>query len=189
MTTPWVVMVSVLAVYSLALGTLVLGLLRRVVFVLDRAEARLREPLHVRPPGLEPGVRIPAFEGYDEKGHRFDQTNLFGRRSLVVFLSPDCKPCRDLASHLAAAEEVGAEVIAVVSDSPEGRAFAAQLTVPVVYQADHEVSRAFGTNATPHAFAIDQRGVVVGAGTANDARGLLDIGANLIGRGEASDSA
>jgi thiol-disulfide isomerase/thioredoxin len=186
LTALWIV-VSVLWAYSLALGVLVLGLIRRIGTVLDRAEMRLREPLHVRPPGLEPGMRIPAFEGYDETGARFDHTRLFGRQSLVVFLSPDCPPCRSLAPEIGVIEPEMADVFVVMADSQEGRAFAEQLSVPVVYQTNREISDAFGTNATPHVFAINERGVVVGAGSANDARGLMDIGSTLIGGGEISN--
>jgi hypothetical protein len=182
MTTPWVVVVSVLCAYSLLLGGLVLGLLRRIVLVLDRAEARLREPLHVQPPGLAIGSTLPPFQGYDVEGNPFDQTELFGQPCLVVFLSPDCQPCRALAAELQAIEQGMPAIFAVISDSPEGRAFAGRLSVAIIYQADHEISYAFGTNATPHVFAIDERGVVVGAGTANDVRGLRDISANLLQR-------
>lgn len=180
MTTPWMVIVSVLCGYSLLLGVLVLGLFRRVVSVLDRTEARLRGPVHVQPPGLAPGSVVPPFEGYDAAGERFDHQKLLGRRSLVVFLSPDCRPCHALAAEFAAAgDALAGDILAVVSDSAEGREFAAQLSVQVVFQPDHEIAHAFGTDATPHVFAIDERGVVVTSGTANDAEGLRDLAASL----------
>lgn len=188
MSSGWIAAFVALWVIVLVLGLALLGVLRRIGNVLERAEAGLSGAL--RPPGLEPGSPVPAFEGIDDDGATFGPVDLYGRRSLLVFLSADCPPCRLLADELrkVGADHLGAEAIVVVDDSPPGREFAAGLPLRVVYQQARGISAAFQSTATPHAFAIDERGVVVDADAPNTLAVLALLAGQLQKGGDTADS-
>ena len=78
---------------------ILVGLLRQLGLI----QARLGPEAGalITPEGLGRGTEAPDFEGVElfTKEHIRLQ-DFRGRRVLLVFLSPTCVPCRDLAPHL-----------------------------------------------------------------------------------------
>jgi thiol-disulfide isomerase/thioredoxin len=181
--TPWIVVMGVESAALVLLALLVIGLLRRVTFVLEQAESHLGElatAASVSPAGgLAPGELVPPAAAVRQSGAPFDTQELVGEPSLVLFLSSTCAPCKELSRQLrrraAAAETVGARLLVVVRDEHEAHSL--ELAgVELVYQPDFALSRAFETSATPHAFAIDAEGIVVGSSTPNTLGRLRELG-------------
>jgi peroxiredoxin len=168
----WVVAFVVLWLVVLVEAVLLLGTLRRISPILEQAESRLLAPdaLDFKPGGLPPGTPVPEFSVTGATGGQVTRDDLLGESTILLFLSSDCPPCRLLSTELAdleTAAQLGVRVVAVVDSEEKGGRFAERLTRSgiVIYQSDRELSSAFASSATPHAFGINADGVVVGSGT------------------------
>ena len=158
MTGPWLAAFVVLWVLVLLLAVLVLGVLRRVVPVLDRLERGQAQAAGGF--GLPVGSELPGFEARDREGGAVTG-DAIPRPGIVLFLDPECRPCRKLADELrsAAANLSRVPLAFVAPDTGAGR----QLVPPaglVLLQTGQAISRAFQTSITPHAFLIDANGRV-----------------------------
>jgi peroxiredoxin len=115
--------------------------------------------------GLKAGTPAPAFRLPRVGGGELSPSDFLGRPLLLVFSDPLCGPCQDLAPKL---EELhrrsGALQVAMVSrreeDLNRDKIAELGLTFPVALQRHWEVSRAYGTFATPAGYRIDERGVI-----------------------------
>jgi hypothetical protein len=155
MTGPWLVAFVVLWALVLLLGVLVLGVLRRVAPILDRLEEQQQT---VPGFGLPAGTRVPAFEARDREGKAVD-ADAIPRPGIVLFLEPGCRPCEKLVKELrsGAVKLDGVPLVFVAPDTDEGR----ELVPPIgllMLQTGRDISRAFQTSVTPHAFLIDADG-------------------------------
>ena len=181
MSAPWIVAFGVLAALVAVVTFVLLGVLRRCLPLLEQADALLRDgaapPI---PVGLTAGTRVPDFRVVDPgSGAAFGISDLNGRRSIVLFLGPSCPACRTLLTELEAAESLSlrCELIVVDDASPEGLRFPASAPFRVVYQDHGELSSVFETDWTPHAFAIDERGVVAAVAAPNTLAQLVQFAA------------
>jgi hypothetical protein len=161
MSGPWIAGFVALWIATILLGTLVIGLLRRVNNVLETAERRVASASGG--PGIggaAPGTTIGAFEA-DLGGITVSSHDLFP--GVFLFLSTPCALCLELAPQLGSfgREVDDVPVYVVLEDTPEGREFPVPPEVPVLYQRKRAVSDAFETHATPQAFAVDAKGTVV----------------------------
>lgn len=176
MSTPW--LIAFLALWAVVLieGMLVLGTFRRVAVVLEAAEGRLRELPAPGPGGLPIGAAVPPFAASTANGSAFSDADLRGKISLVLFLSSGCPPCGVLADELSDAEAIpGTRLLVVLNDRSECLELGLSSALPIAYQRNGEVSRAFQTTATPHAFLVDSRGVILASGTPNSRKALRDL--------------
>jgi hypothetical protein len=142
----------------------VLGLLRRVTTVLEAAEAAVAGALDVpRAEGAAPGTRIPPFEVTTDGGRSVESTELLREGGVLVLMEAGCEPCRQLARELDGVGERidGVPLHVVVEDTPAGRELPLPPGLSVLYQRDGAVSQAFGSRATPLAFALDPTGTVL----------------------------
>jgi hypothetical protein len=179
MSAAWIVAYVALASVVILLAVLVLGTLRRITAVLERAELTLTSATP-RPGGLEPCEDVPDFAAVTASGERFTAEALDGRSSLVVLVDQDCPPCRRLLDELAteAVEELP-DLYVVFGDRvlhsgvPEVAVASA-----VLVQVDGSVSRAFRSSSTPHTFALQGRRVVAAA-TPNTVEGLRHLALRL----------
>jgi peroxiredoxin len=155
MTGPWLAAFVVLWVLVLLLAVLVLGLLRRVLPLLDHLEARRPAAPEL---GLSAGTSVPAFEARDRAGKAVGADDV-PRPGIVLFLEPDCRPCEKLAKQVRTdADRLdGVPLVFVTSDTEEGRALAPTSGLTML-QTGHAVSHAFQTSITPHAFLVDRDG-------------------------------
>jgi thiol-disulfide isomerase/thioredoxin len=144
--------------------------------VLEAAEARLQALPEYGPGGLPIGAQIPPFEATTADGAPFTEADLRGRTSLVLFLSSGCSPCRTLADDLNGnTDALGPDLLVVLNDPSELLELGLADEIPILYQPDSVVSRAFDTTATPHAFVVDHQGVVTASGTPNSLRQLRQL--------------
>ena len=118
--------------------------------------------------GLAAGTTAPAFALPDLDGNERSLSEFRGRRVLIVFTDPTCKPCDKLASQLVAVYEKHRgnelDVVAVSrGDLESNRAKAAQhgFEFPVLLQKGWRVSKQYGIFATPVAYLVDERGVIM----------------------------
>lgn len=179
MSSAWVVAYALLSVVVILLAVLVLGTLRRISTVLERAELVLSSP-GSRPGGLEAGAVVPDFEAVSAEGVPFTAADLENRQSLVVLVDRDCPPCRQLLGELGEERPTDLPELLVVfgervlhngvPDVPGATA--------VLVQVDGSVSRAFESGSTPHTFALDGRRVVA-SGTPNTIEGLRHLALRL----------
>ena len=110
-----------------------------------------------------PSFRLPLVNG---EGGELALEEFQGRRLLLVFSDPDCGPCAELAPDLEAfhSEQREIQLLMISRRDPEAnRRKVAELglTFPVVLQRHWEISMLYGMFATPIAYSIDDRGVLV----------------------------
>jgi thiol-disulfide isomerase/thioredoxin len=167
MSTAWVIVVCALWAFVVLLALLVIGVLQRISPLLELVIARLT--LLAEPPGLDPGTVVPTIEGLNGQAPGFP--------AVVLFLRGECGPCHALVQDLRESRQVDFDVpvIAVVDDSPPGRALVEGVPLNVLYQRNEEVSRLFKTAATPHAFAVGSDGRIVERLVPNSAARLREL--------------
>jgi peroxiredoxin len=187
---PWIAAFTALCVMVVVLALIVLGTLRGISTVLAQVEEQIRRcPL--QPQGLSSGTPVPNLEAERPDGSKFTTSDLRSAPSVVLFLSSSCRPCHALATELSSnrIELYGARLFVVLNDWSDAEDLDLNLdgSVEILYQVEGSVSHAFGSNATPHAFAIDAEGRVVSQGTPNSLTRLKAL-ARSIGEGGVNES-
>lgn len=117
--------------------------------------------------GLKPGTPAPPFELPEVRGGTVALAAHRGRKVLLVFSDPDCRPCEQLAPHLVRLHEEhrdnGLDLLLVGRGDPEENRRKARehgFEFPVLLQRRWEISRQYGIFATPVGFLIDENGVI-----------------------------
>jgi peroxiredoxin len=118
--------------------------------------------------GLTAGTPAPAFALPDLAGNEHSLAEFRGRRMLLMFMDPSCRPCDELAPELVALHEEhrlnGREIVLISrGDLEANRAKAQELGfsfLPVLLQKGWRVSKDYGMFATPIAYLIDEAGVI-----------------------------
>ena len=189
MSAPWVIAFLGLWAVVLLEGALVLGTFRRVSIALETAEDRLQELPVPGPGGLRIGAKVPRFVASRADGRDFTDEDLRGAISLVLFLASGCAPCRTLAADLNQnPDEVYTRLLVILSGETEFIDLGLNEAVPVVYQRDGAMARAFETSATPHAFLVDHDCTVIASGTPNSIAGLRRLNQDDVKGGDHSRS-
>jgi peroxiredoxin len=181
MTTPWIVAFAAQWVFVLLVGLIVLGTFRRVTPLLERSEGVIASAARqIAIGGLAPGSAVPDFAVESVGGARFSRDDLLGRETTVVlFLGSGCRACERLVDDLEhdRVPDIGAQVVIVSGAPTEAHRLAIARNVEVLVDDHHELSHAFESAVTPHAFVVNGHGVVAGSGTPNEweeLRSLLD---------------
>ncbi len=181
MSAPWITGFAALAVLVVFLAVLVLGLLRRIAPVLERAERVARAGSDVDPQeiigGLPIGAQMPRFAVLDADG----EPRLVGgdREGLRIYLlvEPECAFCETLVEDLAAPEEpLPAPITLISTANDDGMAFVSRITDPLItllFQ-NGEASSSLRTTATPYAFVV-MNGLVVNRGHPNRLNALIEL--------------
>jgi peroxiredoxin len=116
--------------------------------------------------GLKAGTPAPDFHlpRLDGQGD-LSLSDFRGRRVLVVFSSPECEPCNQLAPKLERFHRRRPDVEVIMiskGEFEENRAKVKHgLSFPVVLQQGWTISRSYAIFATPAAYLIDRQGVIV----------------------------
>ena len=181
----WIALVLVLWIVVLVLAVMVVGILRRVAPLLERVGDASSLPSPFAPLGLPPGSRLPAFHARTLNNERFTADELLGRTAIVLFLDGNCSACRMLEDDMwqSGIVEVDTHLYIVVSDESEALRLTG-LEATILLQRDNAVTRAFASNATPHAFGVSADGFVLANETPNTAAGLRRIAEQLEEGGE-----
>jgi peroxiredoxin len=108
-----------------------------------------------------PDFRLPRLDGRGE----FSLAKLRGQRVLIIFSSPHCAPCNELAPKLESfhRDQPELELVMISQGEPdENRAKVKEhrLTFVVVLQQSWAISRRYAIFATPAAYLLDQKGVI-----------------------------
>lgn len=180
MTTPWIVGFGALCAFVVLLSMLVLGLFRTITPLLERTEKALSVALErVRVTGLPQGALVPSFAAATTDGVRFEEADLKGESSVVLFLGSGCTSC-DVFIHDLSEGRVpghGGRLIVVVNDERDAQLLspAAAAGAIVLLERDHNIARAFESDRTPHAFVVDATGVVRGSAWPNTWDGIDEL--------------
>jgi methylamine dehydrogenase accessory protein MauD len=153
----------------LFLGFLLWGALRALALLrwrLDELEAIT--PRRVGRSGLRPGKKAPDFRLPTLSGSEVALHNFAGHKLLLVFMQPGCGPCRHITPELSRLYRAG-EIQVLVIHNADTEAVQEWVKhyrpdFSVALQERFEVSRRYEVFATPFAFLIDERGVIVARG-------------------------
>jgi methylamine dehydrogenase accessory protein MauD len=169
----WLVSYVALWLVVLFLGFLLLGALRALGLLRWRLEQlEATTPSRTGRGGLKPGKKAPDFTLPCVSGGEVSLHDFAGRRVFLVFTMSGCKPCHRIAPELNKLQR-GGKVQVLVANNGEleaARQWAEEAGVcfPVLAQQQFSVSKRFETYATPFAFLIDERGVIVSKGIINN---------------------
>jgi peroxiredoxin len=110
---------------------------------------------------IAPDFRLPCLDGTVHSLGDFR-----GSRVLLVFSDPHCGPCQALAPHLEKfhCERRDIGVVMISRGEPkENRVKVKEhgLTFPVLLQRQWEISRLYAMFATPMAYMIDEKGIIL----------------------------
>ncbi|MBZ0317899.1 MAG: redoxin domain-containing protein [Anaerolineae bacterium] len=128
---------------------------------------------------LSVGVQAPEFELQDLYGSRITKSSFSGRALALVFVSPQCAPCKEHMPKLDAlypkAKRSGIELLVVsISDAEKTQLYVKELNFksPVAFLPDHPKNTLpadYKLPGTPSYYLLDDRGKIQGGG-------LLDYG-------------
>lgn len=172
----WAVVIVVLCVAVVALSVVVIGLLRQVAPVLERAASASAGPaLNLGPQVGEPA---PEFTAVDLAGSPVTLDTLRGEPALLLFLSVGCGPCEDLAAEIRATSDLGAltrQLIVVTEPAgPAALRLPAGLRV-VAETGPGEITGPLNIFGWPYAVALTPDGVVRAAQTPNTIKHLNEL--------------
>jgi peroxiredoxin len=133
----------------------------------NRFSSRSLARSKIKRDGLKAGTPAPDFQlpRLDGRG-KVSLSTLRGRRVLIVFSSPHCEPCNELAPRLQKfhRKRPNFQLVMISNGEPdENRAKVKEhrLTFPVALQQSWTVSRQYAIFATPAAYMINQDGIIV----------------------------
>jgi peroxiredoxin len=116
--------------------------------------------------GLTAGTTAPAFRLPRIDGGELALGAFVGQRLLLVFSDPNCGPCDELAPHLEELHRERSDLHVLMisrrdADATRVKAARLGLSFPIVMQQKWEISLQYGMFATPIAYLIDERGVLL----------------------------
>jgi methylamine dehydrogenase accessory protein MauD len=167
----------------LLLGTLrLLGLLR---WRLEQLEATT--PSRLGRSGLKPGKKAPDFTLPSVAGADVALHDFAGQRILLAFTQTGCGPCARILPELDRVSNGDLQVLVVNrGKAEETRQWAAKTPIafPVLHQHGLDLSKKYEVFATPFAFLIDEKGVVISKGIISNKRHISYVlaGANDEGK-------
>lgn len=151
-------------------GLLLLGTLRRITPVLERAEESFQTASSISFGGLAVGARVPSFAATTVSGESFNDADLLGTKTVVLFLGPSCRACERFVKDLGAgrAPHIAAQLVVVTDDAESASALARATEVTVLVDHDRALAEAFDARLVPRAFVVDGRGSVLAEGRPNE---------------------
>lgn len=184
----WLVSYGALWLMVLFLGFLLLGALRALGLLRWRLEQlEATTPSRLGRGGLKPGKKAPDFTLPSVSGGEVSLHDFAGRRVFLVFTQSGCKPCHRVVPELNKLQHGGDMQVLVVNngelEATRQWADEADVCFPMLVQQQLSVSKRYEMYATPFAFLIDERGVIVSKGIINNGQ---HIGFVLSGAGDAS---
>lgn len=170
----WAITVVVLCMAVVALAIVVLGLLRQVTPVLERAAAGATGPdHHMLGPAI--GSVLPHFAARGDGGEVTDE-QLRGHPAVLLFLTAGCGPCKSLAEEMSRADLSGLAGKMVVITGPDGpRDLGIPEGLRILTELNKEVSGPLSVVGTPFAIAVDPDGIIRGALVPNTMSQLDDL--------------
>jgi hypothetical protein len=175
----WIAAFCALSGVVLVVALVVLGVLHRVLPVIERADRVIAAAVErMRVSGLPAGAVVPDFQAATWNGRPFSAVDLEGERTVVLFIESGCTSCDTFKGDLEAGTlpSLDFRLVVVASNEADAASFAAAERdgVVVLLQRARAVSRVFESDRTPHAFMLDAHRVVSGSGWPNTWEALDD---------------
>ena len=174
--------VGLLAAVVLWLAFALAGAVRELAALRGRVVALEEEsgPVHLAD-GLPVGAVAPSWQLTERGGAAASSSSMRGKRHLVLFADADCRACDALVPEVIEAASSDRLIPAVIVGRGVASATPAAWVshgegVIVGVEQGVEVSEAFRTEVSPHAFVIDEGGFVAAQGgplTLDDVRALI----------------
>jgi methylamine dehydrogenase accessory protein MauD len=168
----WILSTVVLWAVVLFLGFLLLGTLRSLGLLSWRLEQlEATTPKRLGRDGLKPGKKAPDFTLPCAAGNEVSLHDFAGRKVLLVFTQAGCSPCSAVIPELNRLERGDTQVLIVNNGDPEAtRTWSTEVGArfPVLAQTQFSISKKYEVFATPFAFLIDAKGVIVSKGIINN---------------------
>lgn len=179
----WSAAVVSLWAVVMVVAVILLGFLRRVTAVLERAEVAVTSG-QVNLGGAHVGMRIEAFTALDRSGREVSSDELFAAPASFVLLRSGCEPCRRLSERL---DQLAAAtpVIAILDESPASRELELPSRIVTLFDWDGSVTRAFRNGGTPQAFAVKPGGIVAETLVPSSAEDIERLSSRLMEGGDA----
>jgi methylamine dehydrogenase accessory protein MauD len=214
----WILSTVVLWAVVLFLGFLLLGTLRSLGLLSWRLEQlEATTPKRLGRDGLKPGKKAPDFTLPGWPGLKSSEApagasqtqprppvdialhDFAGRKVLLVFTQAGCSPCKAVIPELNRLERGDTQVLVVNNGDPKAtQKWSAEVGArfPVLAQDKFSISKKYEVFATPFAFLIDAKGVLVSKGIINNRQHIRYVlsgtrvpGSNGHGVAEPDDSA
>jgi peroxiredoxin len=138
---------------------------------IDQLEATT--PKRLGRDGLKPGKRAPDLTLPSAAGHDVSLHDFAGRKVLLVFTQSGCSPCKAVIPELNRLERGDTQVVVVNNgDAATTQKWSDEVGArfPVLTQDKFRVSKKYEVFATPFAFLLDAKGVIVSKGIINNWR-------------------
>ncbi len=154
------------------LGFLVFGTLRALGVLSWRLEQlEATTPKRLGRDGLKPGKRAPDFTLPSTDGKEVCLHDFAGRRVLLVFTQSGCSPCKTVVPALNRLEGGDIRVVVINNgDLETTQKWSEEIGAlfPVLAQTQFSISKKYEVFATPFAFLIDAKGVIISKGLVNN---------------------
>jgi methylamine dehydrogenase accessory protein MauD len=172
MSTLWIASYIALWIIVAVLAIIVMGLLRQLGLI--QLRLGIDPGVLITPEGLERGTAVPDFEARDvHAGDLIRLRDFRGQRVVLVFLTPTCVACRELAPHLNEVMHAYRGTIELLTVLYGAEAscmeFARQFKLQTRLLADptNSIAASYDVRATPFAFLINEDGIVLIRGVVN----------------------
>jgi hypothetical protein len=189
MTTPWAVAFVVLVIVVFALAVVTLGLLRRVIPLLEQtggAGASASFELGALPLL----ARVADLHLVRSGGGQVAFPAGIAETTIVLLVEAGCAPCATLAGVLRRDRRLSDGLpITVICDREAPAAFRLPEWITVLIGERSEITAAFGTSATPYGFVLGAGGIVLERGVVNDRSDLVQMTRNQRGGAPQQDAA
>lgn len=166
----WIVAFAALWALVVIVGLIVLGMLRRLLPLIERAEAALSAAAEISHGGLPDGATVPPFTATEVGGSTFTEADLEGGRTIALFVSPSCRACEGLVADLKEGHvpDLGVALVAVSDDRDQAGEFKRSRSIRVLVQDGRSLADIFASNVTPHAFVIGEERRIEASGIPSD---------------------
>ena len=168
----WLLSIVIFWVIVLLLGFLVFGTLRALGVLSWRLEQlEATTPKRLGRDGLKPGKRAPDFTLPSTDGKEVCLHDFAGRRVLLVFTQSGCSPCKTVVPALNRLEGGDIRVVVINNgDLETTQKWSEEIGAlfPVLAQTQFSISKKYEVFATPFAFLIDAKGVIISKGLVNN---------------------
>ncbi len=170
----WLVSYVALWILVILLTVIVLGLVRQLGLI----HLRLGPEHSVLTPteGLEIGSTAPDFHAVDViSKENFTLASLKDRPSLLIFVSPACRPCLELMPHIASfwrSKHKKLNVLLFSQSNDVSNFNLSNVSIPVLPDPDRVIAKAYQVRATPFAYRLDNSGIVKQRGIVNNSEDL-----------------
>ncbi|MCP9487898.1 MAG: hypothetical protein MSC30_18820 [Gaiellaceae bacterium MAG52_C11] len=179
----WIAAIVALWIVVGLIALVLLGVLRRTAYVLERVESQLTDAAGATV-GAPIGAGIAEHELHEENGELVYFTDLLGAPALYLFMSVSCEPCHTLAPQLEEIRHTPDAIplrIVMQGESDDSEALELPSWAQVLFDANGESARAFRYPATPQVFALDERGIVIDSLVPGSAESFNRLHARLKG--------